>query len=462
MNDLPSSKESEMMVLGCMLQNINHVNESRDLLLEADFFYSEHRLVFQAMVSLAKKDNAVEVHTVAEELKRKDQLKSVGGTGYLMALCQYAGLSASIEDYIALVKNKSMLRQMVIAAEKIKAEALSQPDDVAFSLDNAQKEFFRIGQGINTGDFSYVREIWDGSKSETGKSFIQEIQEEQERFLKKELGEPVEEREVMTGFYDLDDLMGGMGNSNLIILAARTNMGKTALAVQIAQNVAERYRKPTAFFSLEMSSGQLVSRIAFSTAEVSTKEVKERGMTPLEFQRLVEVTATMQSPLIIDDQVGITINQIRQRARRMKEAHGIKFIVIDYLQLVGSPKSFKAENRQVEVAELSRTLKIIARELNVPVLCLAQLNREVEKRDGNRPKMSDLRESGAIEQDADQIIVVHRPEYFNPNDSPGKAEILLLKNRHGPTGKTELQFDKRYGKFNNLVRDQQIKGNHYE
>jgi len=371
---------------------------------------------------------------------------------YLTTLAQYVGTSAFIEEYVELVHSKALLRRMIHAAQLVEKSALEEPPDVNAALDDAQQLFFQISQTANSATGILIRDIFSGLRSESGVPFLKELQERQERYAEKG-----PEESGITGipshFIDLDKIINGLNNSNLIILAARPAMGKTALALNIAENVCFKSRVPVGIFSLEMSAEQLVHRIICSQAEVESGKVKIGALNGLEYQRIVSVVSEIQKHLlIIDDQGGLKITDLRARARRMKESYGIKFLVIDYLQLISGSGSHRTmESRQNEVSEISRLLKNLARELNIPILCLSQLSRKVEDRQGHRPTLSDLRESGSVEQDSDEVWFLLRREYYDPMDKPGMAELMIAKNRHGGIGNIHLTFQKEYARFVNYT-----------
>lgn len=448
----PNSKEAEMMVLGCMLASINNLNAAADALDETDFYYAEHRPLFNALKTLYKQDKPADVHIVSEELKRQDKLKQVGGVAYIATLSQYAGTSAYIDEYVEIVKNKSILRKMIAASQTIEKEALSEPPDVNVALDEAQAIFFHISQSTNASAGKLIGEVLSGVKSESKQPFLKELQERQERFQLKgpeELGITG----IKTHLVDLDKMLNGFNSSNLMILAARPAMGKTALALNFAENICFKNNMPVGIFSLEMSAEQLVHRMICSQAEVESDKIKTGSLNGMEYQRIVSAVHTMSShTFLIDDQPGLKITDLRARARRMKESYGIEFLVIDYLQLITGSGSFRnQENRQMEISEISRMLKNLARELNIPVLCLSQLSRKVEERQGHRPMMSDLRESGSIEQDSDIVMFLLRREYYDPMDKPGTAEIIVAKNRHGAVGNINITYRKEIGQFANYT-----------
>lgn len=396
----PHSKDSEMMVLGCMLTNINSLNVGADTLEDSDFYFSEHKLIFACLKEAFKADRPADVHLIAEDLKRQGHLKTIGGASYLSDLAQFAGTSAYIEEYCEIVKNKSLLRRMIAAAKDIEKNAYQNPADVYASLDEAQQKFFTISQTLNANAWVHIKDILIGVKSSTKLPFLKELQERQEKFHTKGPNDPIING-IPTLFTDLDKMINGLERSNLIILAARPAMGKTALALNIAEHICFKLSYPVGIFSLEMTSEQLVHRLICSQAEVESEKIKTGALGGIEYQRIVAAVNTMQkSHMIIDDFPGLKITDIRARARRMKESHHIELLIIDYLQLVsGSGLRRSEENRQNEISEISRMLKNLARELNIPVICLSQLSRKVEERHGHRPMMSDLRESGCLAGD---------------------------------------------------------------
>ncbi len=393
----PNSKESEMMVLGCMLTSVNGLNIAADTLLDSDFYYNEHQIVFSALKTAYCLDKPADIHLISEELKRQNKLDAAGGISYLTTLAQYAGTSAYIEEYVNLIREKSILRQMINASQKIEKNALDDPGDVMATLDEAQTYFFNISQANQHNIGVAIKDLLTGLKAESKLPFLKELQERQQKFLERDPNEP-SVTGVPTHFIDLDRLLNGFNPSNLMILAARPAMGKTALLTSIAENICFKNKIPVAIFSLEMSATQLLHRMICSQAEVESEKIQTGSLNGSEYQRIVGAVNMMQKHLmIIDDQPGLKITDLRARARRLREAYNIGFMVIDYLQLIsGSGNMRSMENRQVEISEISRMLKNLARELNIPILCAAQLSRKVEERQGHRPMMSDLRESGCL------------------------------------------------------------------
>ena len=449
----PNSKESEMMVLGCMLTSINSLNAAADLLEANDFYYSEHQLIFRALFQAYKNDRPADIHIICEELKRQNQLDAVGGVGYVISLAQYAGTSAYIERYAEIVQDKAILRKIISTSREIEKEAIEEPDDVHDTLDRAQQKLFVIGQSKSKQAGVTVKELLSGDKASAKVPFIKQLQERQELYLSKGpddacvIGLP-------SHFVDLDKMLNGLNPSNLIILAARPAMGKTAFALNVAENVCFKNQSPVGIFSLEMTSEQLLHRMIASQSGVESEKIKTGSLSGEEFQRVVAAVGEMQKgTMVIDDQPGLKITDLRARARRMKESYGIEFLMIDYLQLLSGSGAYSrsSDNRQNEISEISRMLKNLARELDIPVLCLSQLSRKVEERQGHRPMMSDIRESGSIEQDADVVLFLLRREYYDPYDKPGMGELIVAKNRHGGVGNINLTYRKEVAQFANYI-----------
>ena len=446
----PASKESEMMVLGCMLTHESALAVGADGLEEQDFYYKEHQLIFGALKSAYTKDKPADVHLVAEILKTAGKLDASGGVAYLAEVAQYAGTSAYIEEYVEIIRNKSVLRKMIQAAGDIQKTAIEQPEDVNSALDDAQSMFFKISQSANQTLGTSVKQILDGTKAESKTPYLKDLQERQEKFHNRDPNEPITVG-IPSGLNDLDKIIGGLNPANLIIVAGRPSMGKTALGINIAEHICFEMNKPVGVFSLEMTAEELLHRMICTKAEVPSEKIKTGALDGAEYQRIVAAVSEMQDhTFVIDDQPGLKITDLRARARRMKEVYDIQFLLIDYLQLLsGSKGHFNTENRQTEIAEISRMLKNLARELNIPIICPSQLSRKVEERAGHRPMLSDLRESGSIEQDADCVMFIYRRDYYNATDHPGMAEIIVAKNRHGSIGDVRLVFQKEFAQFKN-------------
>ena len=448
----PHSKESEMMVLGCMLTSVNSLNICSDALDENDFYFLEHRVIFKSLKQAYKKNSPADIHLIAEDLKRENKLEEIGGISYLTTLAQYSATSAYVEEYSKLVKDKAILRQMVESAQIIEKEALSNPNDVYVTLDDAQAKFFQISQQLNQDSGLLLKDLLSGLKSKSQIPYLKELQDKQESFQKKGPNE-VGVTGLPSHFVDLDKMLNGLNDSNLIILAARPAMGKTAFALNIAENVSFKENCAVGIFSLEMSAEQVLHRMVCSQSEVESQKIITGSLDGSEYQRVVgSVNSMISKTIIIDDQPSLKITDLRARARRMKEAFDIKLLIIDYLQLItgsGSQRSF--ESRQNEISEISRLLKQLARELDIPVICLSQLSRKVEERQGHRPLMSDLRESGSIEQDSDIVMFLFRQEYYDKHEKPGQAELIISKNRHGAVGSVDLTFRNEIAQFANYI-----------
>ena len=459
----PHSKESEMMVLGCMLTSANSLNIGSDALSENDFYFAENKAIFGVLKNLYKQDKPADIHLVCEELKRIEKLQSVGGASYVTGLAQYAGTSAYIEEYAEIVQSKSMLRRMIGAAQEVEKVALHEPEDVHAALDDAQQAFFRISQSANAKAGLPIFDVLSGVQSKSGQPYLKELEERQEKFAT--LGpEDTGITGIATNFTDLDPMINGLGNSHLLIIAGRPGMGKTALAVNIAEQVCFKEKIPVGIFSLEMTAEQLVHRIVCSQSEVESDKIRTGSLSGLEYQRVVAAVNEMQNhKLIIDDQPGLRITDLRARARRMKEVHGVGLIIVDYLQLISGSNNYRSgENRQMEVSEISRMLKNLARELDIPVIVGAQLSRKVEERQGHRPMISDLRESGCLtgdtlitnaitgqrvtikelaerqEQTPFPVLAINKDWKIGIHDMSkafysGKKEVFLLKTRSGRT-----------------------------
>ncbi len=451
---LPQSKESEMMVLGCMLTSSSALSIASDALNEDDFYYPEHKSIFFSLKLAFTSEKPADVHLIAENLKNRGKYQEVGGVAYLTTLVQFVGTSAYVEEYVDIVKKKAILRQMIHASKETEKRALTGPDDVYSALDEAQELFFKISQKANSTIGVEMKDILSGVKATTQLPYLKELQQKQELFHQHDGNLPLITG-ISTGFCDLDRLTNGLSPSNLIIIAGRPSMGKTAIALNMAQYVAVEKNVPVGIFSLEMMAEELLHRVICSQAEIESEKLKTGSLDGYEYQKVVEaVNRLKEHTMIIDDQPGLKITDLRARARRMKEVHGIGFLVIDYLQLLSGAKGYyNSDNRQNEISEISRMLKNLARELEIPILCGSQLSRKVEERAGHRPMLSDLRESGSIEQDADIVMLMFRRDYYNPNDKPGMAEVIIAKNRHGQVGDVQLTFRKKFAQFKNYIQE---------
>lgn len=444
MKTLPESKEAEIMVLSSMFMSADSLSIACDALDVSDFYYPEHEIVFNTLKDFYKRERVASLQLVYEELKRSGEINKIGGIGELMSLEGYAGIGTDTAAYCEIVKDKAISRRAIYVFTGALNTFQKDPKDPSFDLEIFQKKLF----DINTSRSEKSAEKLKDSLEKDG--IEKNLQESYKYFT--DTGFPYSYlKGVNTGFSELDKTIGGLSNSNLVILAARPAMGKTAFALNIAENICFDQKKPTVFFTLEMNSEQLTYRLITSQTSIQTDNLKTGTLNPLEFHKASTCINMMkQSELFLNDQPGVRINQLKARARRLKEVHNIAVIIIDYLQLITG--SSKMERLQ-EVSEISRELKNLARELDIPVLCLAQLSRKVEDRPDHRPVMSDLRESGTIEQDADVVLMLTRPEYYQPGVEKGKATLIIAKNRHGGTGDIHLKFDKEIGKFTSDFRN---------
>ena len=468
---MPHSIEAEQQLLGGLLNN-NDLYYSLEDKVDPEHFYDPvHSRIFEIISTRIKDGKLASAVTVNTFLTEDEGLKELGGSSYLAQLMAGSVASSAIKDYSKLVYDLAIRRELIILGQEISSRAQSikvdeQPEE---QIILAEQNLYKIG---------------DSGKSETGfKSFLKALEEA------VQVANAAHHRDgnlagISTGFIDLDKKMGGLHSSDLIILAGRPSMGKTSLATNIAYNIAKSFKKNdnadgtsetvnggiVGFYSLEMSAEQLAARILSETAEIPSEQIRRGDMTESEFRRFVEAAKSIESsPLFIDDTPALTIAQLASRARRLKRTHGLDALIIDYLQLVRAGSS--RDNRVNEISEITQGLKAIAKELNIPVIALSQLSRQVENRDDKRPQLADLRESGSIEQDADVVLFVYREEYYKEREKPsdhdlekmaiwqeemdrlhGRAELILGKQRHGPIGTVELSFEGKYTRFGNLVK----------
>ncbi|MBU0549787.1 MAG: replicative DNA helicase [Candidatus Omnitrophica bacterium] len=423
-----------MAVLGSMLLDEKAVSIAIEM-LKADYFYKDsHRKIFEAICNLFNDAKAVDLVTANEELKRMGILESVGGTSLLTELVNTVPSTINISHYAHLVKEKSILRSLINNANQIAGLAYEYEGNADEALDRAETLIFNIRDSRRTSSAVHLKEIIQTS-----------IEQIDQAYQKKTLvsGLP-------TGFADLDQKTAGLHPSDLIIVAGRPSMGKSAFALGVTERIGVVNKTPLAFFSLEMSKEQLVQRMICAHARVDAHKVRTGFFAPSDWPKLTAAAGKLsEAPIYVDDTPGISVMELRAKSRRLKAHHDIQFIVLDYLQLMRGRD--RMENRQQEISEISRSLKALARELSVPLLAISQLSRAVESRQDRRPQLSDLRESGAIEQDADLVILFLREEYYNPTPSnEGMAEAIIAKQRNGPVGSVKLAFIKEYARFDNL------------
>ena len=436
----PQNIEAEQAVLGAMLIDKEAIAKATEVLSADDFYREAHRVIFSAMLELYNKNEAVDMVTVTEILKRDNKLEDIGGIAYITSLANVVLTAANVKYHAEIVAEKSVLRQLVRVSTEIAAMGYEANEDVGTLLDTAESRILEISNRKKKNDFTAINDILMDS--------VQSI----ESLLQNKGGLTG----LPAGFADLDKLTSGLHPSDFIILAARPSMGKTALALNIVQNVALRAHKviggeprSVAFFSLEMSKEQLVNRMLCAEAGIDSQRLRVGEMHDEDWTHLWDACDTMsRAKIYIDDTAGITAMDMRSRARRLKAEHGLDLIVVDYLQLMqGSGKRNNSGDRQQEVSEISRSLKALARELDVPVLALSQLSRSVESRQVKRPMLSDLRESGSLEQDADIVAFLYREDYYNPETENKHTELIIAKHRNGPVDTVNLFFQKQFTKF---------------
>ena len=432
--------EAEQAVLGAMLIDKEAIAKASEILTSSDFYREAHRVIFNAMLELYNKNEAVDMVTVTEILKRDNKLEDIGGLAYITSLANVVLTAANVKYHADIVAEKSVLRQLVRVSTEIAAMGYEANEDVGTLLDTAESRILEISNRKKKADFTPINDVLMES--------VQNI----EKLINNKGGLTG----LPSGFADLDKLTSGLHPSDFIILAARPSMGKTALALNIVQNVALRAHKKiggeprsVAFFSLEMSKEQLVNRMLCAEAGIDSQRLRVGEMGDKDWDALWGACDLMsKAKIYIDDTAGITVMDMRSRARRLKAEHGLDLIVVDYLQLMqGSGKRNTSGDRQQEVSEISRSLKALARELDVPVLALSQLSRSVEARQVKRPMLSDLRESGSLEQDADIVAFLYREDYYNPETENKHTELIIAKHRNGPVDTVNLFFHKQFTKF---------------
>ena len=432
----PQNISAEQAAIGSMLLQEDAILRTVEILKPEDFYRKSHEIIYRCISELFDKNNGVDLVTLTEELKRKDLLEKIGGVTYLTNLINSVPTAANIEYYVRIIEEKSILRNLINNATKIISMGYEEKEDAKVLMDKAEHLMFEVSNRNLGQAFVPIKEILQDSFEK-----IEDLYHRDEYITG-----------IPSGFVEFDDLTTGFQPSELIVIAGRPGMGKTAFSMNIAQNAAISKNTPVAIFSLEMSKSQLVQRMLCSEARVDAHNLRKGRLAESDWPTLSMAAGRLSSaPIFIDDSASATSLEIKAKARRLKAQHDLGLIIIDYMQLMQN--SSRAENRQQEISEISRSLKSLARELNVPVIAVSQLSRAVEQRIERRPRLSDLRESGAIEQDADLVIFIYREEYYKPKtEKKGTAEIIISKQRNGPTGTIDLAFIKEYAKFENLTR----------
>ncbi len=434
---LPSSDESERVILGAILLDNAVIAQAVEHLKAEDFYSPLNRRVFAAMIALFEKQKQIDPILIGEELKKEGSLESIGGITTITNLTFGLPHFSNVEEYIKVVRDKSVVRNLIRTCNAITGEALAEEDDAEVILDNAERAIFKIAEARTTQSFSRIEPV------------ARRVLARVEEYAK---GEGTGITGLTTGFKELDEMTSGLQRTDLIIVAGRPSMGKTALCLTLAQNAALHANAVVAVFSLEMSKEQLVTRMLASEARINAHRFRTGHLMTNEWERLAGSIATLsEARIFIDDSPGISALEIRAKCRRLAaENKQLDLIVIDYLQLMGGNSTRRNENRQQEVSQISRELKSIAKELDVPVVALSQLSRAPEARNPPKPLMSDLRESGSIEQDADVVAFIYREDYYNETEeNKGMADLIVSKQRNGPTGTVKLAFLKEFTRFEN-------------
>jgi replicative DNA helicase len=437
----PHSIEAESSVLGGLLLDNGAWDRMGDLLVDSDFYRHEHKLIYAAVGALINASKPADVITVFEQLQNLGKAEEVGGLSYLNSLAQYVPSASNIRRYAEIVRERSILRKLVSASDEIATNAFNtQGKSVDKILDEAEQKIFNIGE--------------EGSRMKQGFQSMESLVVELLDRVSEMAENPNDITGVRTGFYEFDKMTSGLQPGDMIVLAARPSMGKTSLAINIAEHVALNEGLPVAVFSMEMGASQLAVRIVGSIGRIDQGHLRTGKLSDEEWPRLTEAIEKLRNvSLHIDETPGLTTSELRANSRRLARQYGrLGLIVVDYLQLMSVSSSMNDENRATAVGEISRGLKMLAKELKCPVIALSQLSRGVESRTDKRPMMSDLRESGAIEQDADLIMFIYRDDYYNKDSKePGVAEVIISKHRNGPTGTVKLAFLKPLTKFENLA-----------
>lgn len=434
----PHNEEAERSVLGSMLMDRDAIVEAEDMLVKEDFYQRQYGVLFEAMVELYREGKAVDLVTLQNKLKEKDVPETLVSLDFFRDLVDVVSTSANVREYAQIVHDKATLRALIKTTEDIGNDCYLGKENTAEILEKTEKNIFGLLQNRNRmSDFVPIQEIVLNSLNA-----IEEAAKTRGRVTG-----------IATGFIELDYMLTGLHPAELILVAARPAMGKTAFVLNIAQHAAFKDNHSVAMFSLEMSKEQLVTRLMASESMVDSQQIRTGDLRDADWEKLLEGAALIGNSRLIIDDTATTLSEIRSKCRRYKQVHDIDMVVIDYLQLMSGSATRRNESRQQEISEISRALKVLARELNVPIIALSQLSRAVESRQDHKPMLSDLRESGAIEQDADVVMFLYRDEYYNPDtEKKNLAEVIVAKQRNGATGSIELVWLGQYTKFANKER----------
>ena len=441
----PYNIEAEESLLGAMLISRDAVSSVLEIVKSDDFYRKQNQVIFDATLELFSKGEPVDAITIADHLKKKGLLEEIGGKTFIHSLISNIPLAANAEYYGKIVRNHSILRKLIYAATDIATMGYEVPEDLAATVDKAQELIFSIYQDLNQGN--------NKNSVAVMKDIAPEVFYEVEKLF--EAGSDVSG--IPTGYIELDKITLGFQKSDLIIIAARPGMGKTSLVLGMALNIALKEKMPIAIFSLEMSKHQVGQRLMSAQARIDLQRFRDGKIKEDEWTKLGRAVEKLaECKLYVDDTAFLTVMDLRSRARMMASTYGIKMIIVDYLQLMQSTSNYRG-NKVQEITEISQNLKSIAKELNIPVIAVSQLSREVEKRDDRKPRLADLRESGSIEQDADLVAFVYRDEYYDENSQrKGEADLIIAKHRNGPLGKVTLQFNQRFALFSNIAKSHQV------
>ena len=442
----PQNIEAERSILGAILIDKDAIIKIADIIDKDDFYDNRNGMIYDAMANLFEKRMPIDIVTLSEILEAAGQIKEVGGSSYLAEIVNSTPSAANIVHYAQIVRDKGILRRLISAGSFITETGYDEESEIAVTLDQAEQTLFAVSQSSLKNKFSAIRDILTEAFDR-----IDKIHKDKDKGAL---------RGVSSGFHGLDNLTAGFQKSDLIILAARPSMGKTSFALNLAENAAIDDKVPVAIFSLEMSKDQLVDRLLASQAGVDSWKLRTGNLSDEDFPKIGYAMGVLsEAPIFIDDAPSANIMEIRAKARRMQMEHGLGLIIVDYLQLMSGHSRNTEGNRVQEISEISRGLKGLARELNVPIVALSQLSRAVEHRDDKRPQLSDLRESGSIEQDADLVMFLYREEYYHPEtDKKGITEVLIRKHRNGPTGNLELFFNPSQMRFSDIERRRESVG----
>lgn len=436
----PQNIEAEQSVLGAMLLSRDAIDKAGEILTADDFYRQDHRIIYSAIMDLHNRNQAVDLVTVTEELRKMGKLDSIGGTSVITALSNIVPTAANVVYHAKIVEEKSLRRQLINAATEVASSGYEEEEDISQTIDQAEQKILAVANRKQTGSLVKIGDIVKSSIAR-----IEELYDSKDAYT----GLP-------TGFTQFDLMTSGLQPSDLIILAARPSMGKSSLVLNMAEHVALKGKKSVIFFSLEMSKEQLVQRMLCSQAGIDAAKLRVGQLNEAEWGQLLEAADRLsQAKIMLDDTPGMTALEMRSKARRWKNENGLDLIIVDYLQLMQGSSKRASDNRQQEMSDISRSLKGLARELNVPLIALSQLSRSVESRTSKRPMLSDLRESGALEQDADIVCFIYRDDYYNRenSDQPNIAELILAKHRNGPVGTVKLFFKKETTRFYNLDKE---------